>query len=128
MVWGEDRQTHDLCLKQVLDRAREYNLKLSRDKCQFRKLDIPYVGHVLTQDGLKPDPEKIRAVEGMKKPTCVKELQTLMGFIQYSVLEIRQKMNWARFLFELALFHFELALPSLNRPFKNDTFSSHFLL
>ena len=37
-------------------------------------------------------------------------------------------MNWPRFLFELALFHFELALPSLNRPFKNDTFSSHFLL
>ena len=83
VVWGEDRQTHDLRLKQVLVRAREYNLKLSPDKCQFRKSEIPYVGHVLTQDGLKPDPEKIRAVECMKKPTCVKELQTLMGFIQY---------------------------------------------
>ena len=44
------------------------------------------------------------------------------------VLEIRQKINWPRFLFELALFHFELALPSLNRPFEKGTFSSHFLL
>ena len=36
-----------------------------------------------------------------------------------AVFEIRQKMNWPRFIFELAI-------PSLNRPFKNDTFSSHF--
>ena len=39
-----------------------------------------------------------------------------------------KKMNWPRFSFEPALFHFELALPSLNWHFRNDTFSSHFLL
>ena len=39
-----------------------------------------------------------------------------------AVFEIRQKMNWPRFIFEPARFPFELALPSLNRPFKNDTF------
>ena len=41
--------------------------------------------------------------------------------------EIHQKMNRPRFSFELALFHFELTLPSLNWPFRNDTFSSQFL-
>ncbi|VDI12787.1 Hypothetical predicted protein [Mytilus galloprovincialis] len=70
-------------LKQVLDRAREYNLKLSAGKCEISKPEVTYVGHRLTSEGVKPDPEKIRAVNKMSKPECVKDLQTFMGFIQY---------------------------------------------
>ena len=40
-----------------------YNLKLSPNKCEFRKKGITYVGHVFSFQGLKPDYEKFRAVE-----------------------------------------------------------------
>ena len=49
----------------------------------MRKDQVPYVGHLLTSDGLKPDPEKVRAVEAMQPPRNVKELRTFLGFIQY---------------------------------------------
>ncbi|CAG2214759.1 unnamed protein product [Mytilus edulis] len=52
----------------VLDRAREYNLKLSAGKCEISKPEVTYVGHRLTSEGVKPDPEKIRAVNKMSKP------------------------------------------------------------
>ena len=59
------------------------NLKLNPKKCQIRKEEILYVGHLLTKDGLKPDPEKIRAVQEMTQPSNTKELKTFLGFIQY---------------------------------------------
>ena len=52
--------SHDVVrFKKVLNQAREVNLKLNRKKCKVRKDEVPYVGHLLTKDGLKPDPEKI---------------------------------------------------------------------
>ena len=66
-------------LKKVLDRAREYNLKLGISKCEIKKPEVTYIGHRLTSEGLKPDPEKIRAIEKKEKPTSIKELQTFMG-------------------------------------------------
>jgi hypothetical protein len=71
-VWGKDIQEHDARLKKVLDRVQEVNLKLNQKECQIRKEEIAYVGHLLTKDGLKPDPEKIRAVQAMTKPSNTK--------------------------------------------------------
>ena len=83
LIWGKDIAEHDKRLKQVLDRIRGYGMKLNRSKCEFRRNSISYVGHVLTGQGVKPDPEKVRAVKEMPPPTNVKELQTLLGFVQY---------------------------------------------
>ena len=82
LVWGKDDEEHDARLEQVLRRAREVNLKFNAKKCKIKK-EVPYVGHVLSKDGLKADPEKIRAVKEMKPPVNAKELKTFLGFIQY---------------------------------------------
>ena len=68
LVWGKDDKEHDARLKQVLRRAREVNLKFNAKKCRIKQEEVPYVGHVLSEDGLKPDPEKIRAVKEMNPP------------------------------------------------------------
>ena len=83
IVDEKDDDEHDARLKQVLDRAREVNLKFNAKKSRIRQEEVPYVGHVLSKDGLKPDPEKIRAVQEMKPPQNTKELKTCLGFIQY---------------------------------------------
>jgi hypothetical protein len=48
LVWGKDIQEHDARLKKVLDRVQAVNLKLNQKKCQIRKEEIAYVGHLLT--------------------------------------------------------------------------------
>lgn len=83
LVWGSNQEEDDARLKRVLEKAMEYNLKLGLEKCEFRKPEVTYVGQRLTSKGVKPDPENIRAVRNMVKPTCSKDLQTFMGFIQY---------------------------------------------
>ena len=83
LVWGKNVEEHDARLHRVLQKAKEYNLKLNPAKCEFRKDSMSFVGHVFTSEGLKPDPEKIRAVESMTEPQNKQELQTFLGFIQY---------------------------------------------
>lgn len=82
LIWGVDRTQHDERLKKVLDRVLEYNLKLNLEKCEFRKNEVKYMGHVLSH-GLKIDPEKVRAVLSMPVPENKPDLQTFLGFVQY---------------------------------------------
>ena len=83
LVWGETEAEHDRNLLGFLERAREVNLKLRKGKCQFKVKEVPYIGHLLTQQGLMPNPERVRAVVEMKEPTNVPELRRFIGTIQY---------------------------------------------
>ena len=84
LIWGKDRQQHDKRLGYVLDRMKKFNLKLNPEKFEFRsdKVTYMYVGHKLSKAGVRPDPEKIRAVQEMKPPGNVKALMIFLGFVQ----------------------------------------------
>ena len=56
LIQGKDDEEHDTRLKQVFTRTREVNLKFNAKKCKIKQEEVPYVGHVLSKDGLKPDP------------------------------------------------------------------------
>ena len=70
-------------MKGSLQRAREVNLKFNKDKLQLRLREVPYMGHLLTSDGLKPDPRKTLAIQHMKKPNDVAAVQRYLGFVNY---------------------------------------------
>ena len=79
----EAEANHDENLKKLLDRARKANLKLNSKKMNLKKQQVKFMGHVITQDGLKPDPDKVKAVKNMPKPKCKQEALSLLGFINY---------------------------------------------
>ena len=87
LVWGDTIEEHDQRLIKVLERAREYNLKLNRNKCKIRTTEIKYIGHVLSTDGLKAD-EKVRAVVQLPPPQDKQELMRFLGMIQYLAMFI----------------------------------------
>ena len=80
---AEANINHDKNLKGVLERAKKINLKLNSSKMCLKKAEVKFMGHVISKDGLKPDPEKVKAIEDMPKPTSKKELLTLLGFVNY---------------------------------------------
>ena len=83
LIAGKDTKEHDEVLRQVLTRAQNQNLKLNFDKVKIRKCEVPYVGHLITSRGLKPDPEKVRAVMEMPAPDSKEAVKRFLGFIQY---------------------------------------------
>ena len=83
LVWGENKEQHNQRLERVLERVRENNIILNSEKCILNAQEVTYMGHILTADGLKPDPKKVEAVRKMQKPTNKTELQTYLGMITY---------------------------------------------
>ena len=79
----EANADHDANLTRLLQRARKVNLKFNSKKLNLRKSEVRYMGHVLTSEGLKPNPDEIQAVDKMPKPTCKQETLSLLGFVNY---------------------------------------------
>ena len=60
-------QEHDRHLRQVLRRSHERGVKLKRDKLEVGVTQAKYFGHMLTSEGVRPDPDKISAIENPKR-------------------------------------------------------------
>ncbi|CAB4017096.1 Transposon Ty3-G Gag-Pol poly, partial [Paramuricea clavata] len=78
--WNAD---HDRNVRAFLERCREKNLKLKKEKAQLRKTEVAFIGHILTPDGLKPDPKKVEAINDMPHPTDVQSLRRFLGMVTY---------------------------------------------
>ena len=79
----EATKDHDRKLLELMDRCREVKLRLSLKKLQFRVREVKIHGHILSAEGLRVDPEKVRAVQDMPLPTDAKAVQRLIGFVTY---------------------------------------------
>ena len=74
---------HDRNVTRLMERARRVSLKLNKSKVKLRKTEVKFMGHVISKEGLKPDPDKVTAIKNMPKPTSTSEVQTLLGFVNY---------------------------------------------
>ena len=76
-------QDHDKNFVALLNKCKEKNISINKDKVQFRKTEVPYMGNLLTSDGLKPDPKKVEAIKALKPPSDVTGVRGLMGMVNY---------------------------------------------
>ena len=83
VIHGNSLQNHNEKLREILDRLRENNLKLHPDKCEFLRKEVNYLGHVISEDGVKPDPEKVRKVKEFPLPKTTKQLNEFIGLAGY---------------------------------------------
>ncbi|XP_064469299.1 uncharacterized protein K02A2.6-like [Ornithodoros turicata] len=83
LVWGTDKEDYDQNLQRLLQRCREVNLKLNLKKCQFSRTEVKYLGHILTTEGLKVDPNRVEDIRAIAPPKNVHELRTFLGMITY---------------------------------------------
>lgn len=66
-----------------MDRIRSINLKLNKDECKIRRTEIAYLGHILSAEGVKPDQEKVRAIQNMPEPEDKAGLLRFLGMLQH---------------------------------------------
>ena len=58
-------------------------MKLSPKKCTFLQEKVKYIGHIVSKDGIEPDPAKIEKVTTWPRPTTPDEVRQFLGFIGY---------------------------------------------
>ena len=65
----EAHRDHDMRVTALLEGCRKMNIALNKQKFKFKCTEMPYIGHLLTTQGLKPDSAKIEAILQMPRPT-----------------------------------------------------------
>ena len=74
---------HDENLVRMMERTKERGLSLSYDKCHIKQNSIGFYGHILTSEGIKPDPSKVFAIKDMKPPQNINQLLSFLSSAKY---------------------------------------------
>ena len=83
MVGGIDWNDHNTNLQSLLQRTEDHKLTLRKEKCDFGKTTLNFYGHMFTADGLKPSPDKIKAVQECTTPKSKEELVLFLQMLVY---------------------------------------------
>lgn len=70
-------------LNEVLTRLETVGMRLKKEKCIFMALEVVYLGHRISKDGLQPTEEKVKAVTETPQATNVSELRAFLGLVNY---------------------------------------------
>jgi hypothetical protein len=100
-VHSEDWGEHLRHLDRVLYRLREVNLKLNPSKCCFATKTITFLGHMVSKEGIQPDPGKIEAVLHFSTPRNVMNVRSFLGLTGYYRKYVKGYSSLAGPLFDL---------------------------
>ncbi|GBG66455.1 hypothetical protein CBR_g61498 [Chara braunii] len=70
-------------LDKVLSLLRQYQFKINREKCEFGRTRILYLGHEILAEGLKPDDAKVATIRDWPRPQSVTETRSFLGMTDY---------------------------------------------
>ena len=82
-TFEEAAQDHDKNLLVFLQRCKERKVHLNLEKLKLRQSQVLFIGHMATDQGLRIDPAKVRAIVEMPPPTDKLGVQRLLGLAQY---------------------------------------------
>lgn len=83
IIFGSSLQQHLDNLNKVLKRLIEANLKVQLDKCEFLQKQCEFLGHIVTENGIKPNPNKIEKILSWPLPKTAKQIKGFLGLLGY---------------------------------------------
>ncbi len=83
IIFSDTREEHITHLEAVLKRLQEANLCVKLEKCEFLKQEVAFLGHIITTEGIKPAPNKLKEILDLSPPTNVSEVRMATGLFNY---------------------------------------------
>lgn len=96
LIYSKTEAEHVGHLKAVLAKLVEHQLYANKNKCEFGKASIGYLGHVISSEGVEVDKDKVAAILDWKQPTNLKELRGFLGITGYYRKFVRQYAQLAK--------------------------------
>ena len=82
-LYSETFKEHIALLEEFLKRLRRFHLYIKPKKCTLAAHEVELLGHLITREGIKPSPSKVKAIADYPRPTSKTELQAFLGLIGY---------------------------------------------
>ena len=83
IIFSKTEEEHLQHLETIFQRLCEARLKLKWSKCSFMKLHIGYLGHLISENGVEPMPDKLFAIKEMPAPRSPREIKQFLGLVGY---------------------------------------------
>lgn len=83
IIFSTSLQEHIQSLKLIFNCLKEANLKVQLDKSEFFKRQTEFLGHIITQEGIKPNPSKVQCVVDFPIPKTPKQIKQFLGLTGY---------------------------------------------
>ena len=64
-----------------LKRLKDAGMTLNPKKCLFCKSSVKFLGHIISEQGVHPDPNRTQDILELPAPTCIRELQSFLGSV-----------------------------------------------
>src|SRR5665811_1255193 len=81
LVYSQSFKEHKEHLREVLSRFRKVGLTILSSKCQFGKQYVKFLGHVVSENGIQMNPEKVATIQAFGIPTTRKQLRGFLGLV-----------------------------------------------
>ncbi|UYV70107.1 K02A2.6-like [Cordylochernes scorpioides] len=79
VIWRATQEEHDERLRCVLRKLQDSGLTLNKKKCIFLVKEIKFLGHLITERGVLPDPNKVQAIREFPSPSSISEVRRFLG-------------------------------------------------
>ena len=83
IIFSKTEEEHLQHLEEIFVRLRKFGLKMKCEKCSFFNKHIQYLGHLVSEKGFEPLPEKLESIHKMPAPRTAKEVKQFLGLIGY---------------------------------------------
>ena len=83
LIYSKSPEEHEYHLRLVLQRLKEHRLYAKFSKYKFWLKKVAFLGHIVNQEGISVDPEKIKATIEWQRPTNVIEIRSFLGLAGY---------------------------------------------
>ena len=83
IIASNSEEEADRTLIKLFKRAQEKNVKFNIAKLQLKKSEVSFMGYIVDPNGVKPDPSKVEAIVNMREPEYKKDIQRLIGMLNY---------------------------------------------
>lgn len=80
---AEALSDHDVKIRALFQHCRAKGIKLNKEKLRLHQKEVKFMGHVISQDGLKLVSGKVQGIKEMPTPTSKQEVNQLLGMVNY---------------------------------------------
>ena len=101
LIFSKTAADHKRHIEIVLAELRKQSILIKASKCVWGQTELPYLGHIIGRDGIKPDPKKVQSVVEWPAPTCWREVQQFLGLTNFFIKFIQGYANLTKPLTDL---------------------------
>ena len=84
LIFSKTYEEHVKHVKRVLQALKDHSLSVKIEKCEFHKTEVKFLGHIISREGIRMDPEKIEAVLDWPEPQSIKDVQAFLGLANFN--------------------------------------------